>query len=122
MRLQHVSIPIPAGGEAEARAFYAGLLGLEERDVPPSLDPNAFIWFRLGLPELELHLMIVTAEPPGNHHFCVEVSALEDLRARLDAAGRPTSDGTPIIGRERFFCRDPFGNLIEFARLERPHT
>ena len=38
MRLQHVSIAIPPDGRDDARAFYGGLLGLEERPVPPKLD------------------------------------------------------------------------------------
>ena len=48
MRLQHVSIAVPTGGAEAARAFYGGVLGLEERDVLPALDPDRFIWFRTG--------------------------------------------------------------------------
>ena len=25
-----------------------------------------------------------------------------------------------LVGRPRFMCRDPFGNLIEFARIDDP--
>jgi catechol 2,3-dioxygenase-like lactoylglutathione lyase family enzyme len=118
MRLQHVSIPVPAGGDARARRFYGELLGLSERDVPPHLDPSELIWYRLGEPDLELHLMLGGEPPPGQHHLCVELPGLEELRARLEAAGVDTSDATEIVGRSRFFCRDPFGNLLEFARIE----
>ena len=48
MRLQHVSVAIPPDGADEARAFYGGVLGLEERDVLPKLDPAGFIWYRVG--------------------------------------------------------------------------
>ena len=41
MRLQHVSIAIDADGADAAREFYGGLLGLEEKPVPPKLDPDA---------------------------------------------------------------------------------
>jgi catechol 2,3-dioxygenase-like lactoylglutathione lyase family enzyme len=120
VRLQHVSIAIPSGGEERAREFYGGLLGLAERDVPPHLDPSQLIWFRLGEPDLELHLMIGGAPPPGGHHFCLELSELEELRARLEQAGVETRDTTEIVGRTRFFCRDPFGNLVELARIDDP--
>jgi catechol 2,3-dioxygenase-like lactoylglutathione lyase family enzyme len=120
MRLQHVSIPIPSGGEAAARSFYGGLLGLEERSVPPHLAPDGFIWYRTGAPDLELHLFIGTDPPEDARHLCFELPELEELRARLEAAGHGTREPTPIAGRPRFFCRDPFGNLIEFARIDDP--
>ena len=56
MRLQHVSSRSRGRGE-RARAFYGGLLGLEEKPVPPKLDPDELIWFRAG-GDLELHLML----------------------------------------------------------------
>ena len=117
MRLQHVSIAIPRDGGERARAFYGGLLGLEERDVLPQLDPPGFIWFRAG-GDLELHLMLVDEAPADKPHFCLVVDDLEALRARLEAAGVETTDPTPLVGRPRFMCRDPFGNLVELARIE----
>jgi catechol 2,3-dioxygenase-like lactoylglutathione lyase family enzyme len=117
VRLQHVSIAIPLDGAAQARAFYGGLLGLEERDVLPKLDPARFIWFRVG-GDLELHLMLLDGPPPERPHFClVTDDDLVELRADLEAAGVETRDGTELVGRPRFTCRDPFGNLIELARL-----
>jgi catechol 2,3-dioxygenase-like lactoylglutathione lyase family enzyme len=118
VRLQHVSVAVPTDGAAQARAFYAGLLGLEERDVLPKLDPARFIWFRVG-GDCELHLMLLDEPPPDRPHFCLVVEEdLGELRARLDAAGVETSDGSELVGRPRFFCRDPFGNLVELTRWE----
>ena len=117
MRLQHVSIAIPLDGAARARAFYSDLLGLEERDVLPKLDPSRFIWFRVG-GDLELHLMLLDDAPPDHAHFCLVADDLEALRTRFEAAGVETRDGTELVGRQRFTCRDPFGNLIELARIQ----
>jgi catechol 2,3-dioxygenase-like lactoylglutathione lyase family enzyme len=117
LRLQHVSIAIPPDGAERGRAFYGGLLGLEERDVLPKLDPARFIWFRVG-GDLELHLMLLDEAPPEQPHFCLVTDDLEGLRARLEAAGVETRDGTELLGRPRFTCRDPFGNLVELARLD----
>ena len=118
MRLQHVSIPIDADGDEAARAFYGGLLGLDERDVPPRLDPNALLWFRAG-GDLELHLIKQGRIPLGPTHFCFVVEGeLDAVRRRLDAAGVETWDTTEIVGRPRFFARDPFGNMLELTRFE----
>jgi catechol 2,3-dioxygenase-like lactoylglutathione lyase family enzyme len=117
VRLQHVSIPAREGGEAEARSFYGGLLGLRERDVPAKLDSSRLIWFRLGEPDLELHLMLDREPMPGGGHFCLSVDDVADLRRRLEEAGVATSDATEIVGRPRFFCRDPFGNVLELTTL-----
>ena len=117
MRLQHVSVAIPLDGAEQARAFYGSLLGLEERSVVPKLDPASFIWFRVG-GDLELHLMLNEDAPPERAHFCLVVDDLEALRTRVEAAGVATRDATELVGRPRFFCRDPFGNVVELTRIE----
>lgn len=121
MRLQHVSVIIPLGEDARARAvaFYADLLGLEQRDVPPHLDPAGLIWFRAG-GDLELHLIQDGAPVEDQRHFCLEVEGgdLDALRERIEAAGIEARDATPIVSRPRFFCRDPFGNLVELTRID----
>ena len=117
MRLQHVSVAIAADGADEARSFYGGLLGLEEKPVPPKLDPNELVWFHLG-GDLELHLMQTGDAPPPRAHFCIAVDAgLDELRARIEAAGIETRTPTEIVGRPRFTCHDPFGNLVELTQL-----
>ncbi len=122
MRLQHVSIPVPRTEAERARGFYGGLLELEEREVLAELDPRRFIWFRLG-GDLELHLLLLDRVGPQQGHFCLAVDAgLEELRARLEAAGVATDAGTKIVGRPRFTCRDPFGNLVELAQIPAPQT
>ena len=118
MRLQHVSVVIPEEGAAAARSFYGELLGLEERDVLPKLDPARFLWFRAG-GDCELHLMLGDEPAPERGHFCLVVEdGLDELREQLEASGVATRDSTPLVGRPRFTCRDPFGNLIELTRIE----
>jgi catechol 2,3-dioxygenase-like lactoylglutathione lyase family enzyme len=121
-RVQHVSLPFPGSDEAleEARQFYAGILGLEERPRPPSL-PGTGLWYAVG--DQELHLF---AEPSGvavnaqsNRHPCFQVDDVVRLREHLDRSGVPTRDHDgEIQGRPRFFALDPFGNTLEFVRFE----
>lgn len=119
MRLHHVSVAIAADGADAARAFYGGLLGLEEKAVPPKLDPRELIWFGAG-GDLELHLMRTGDDPPPRAHFCLAVdTGLDELRERLEAAGVETRTPTEIVGRPRFMCRDPFGNVVELTELPR---
>jgi predicted enzyme related to lactoylglutathione lyase len=118
LEFQHVSIPIPRDGREVARSFYAGLLGLEERDVPPKLDPSELIWFRVG-GDLELHLFASDESSPCSQHFCLRLDVgLDELRKRLEEAGTAVVDPEIIIGRPRFMCRDPFGNRIELTQWD----
>jgi catechol 2,3-dioxygenase-like lactoylglutathione lyase family enzyme len=119
LRLQHVAISRPPGGDAAARTFYGGVLGLPEIPPPANLATLDLIWYRLAA-NTELH---ITVEPPmgqdhSGRHFCLAVDDLGELRDRLEAAGVSTASDLPIPGRPRFFIRDPFGNLIEITSIE----
>lgn len=116
-RIQHVSIPRPPGSHAQTRTFYGALLGLEEIPVPASIQQLDLIWYRLGETELHCFTEEMQADRSGRH-FCIEVDDLESLRARLEAAGYTPRDPIAIPGRPRFFCRDPFGNDIEFTTIQ----
>ena len=116
IELQHVSVPMPRGGHDAARAFYGGLLGLEERAVPPKLDPAELVWFKVG-PELELHLYESAERAAEAQHFCLRLDGgLERMRERLEVAGVEVADTVEIVGRPRFMCRDPFGNRVELTQ------
>src|SRR5437763_13917654 len=122
LELQHVSIAIPPGRRNEARAFYRELLGLDERGVPPKLNPEELIWFRVG-GDLELHLFESTEPAARSQHFCLRINCgLEGLRRRLGDAGIETHDTDEMVGRPRFFCRAPFGNRIELSEWRGPST
>ena len=117
-RLQHVSIPRPTGSEEVTRAFYGGLLGLEEKPVPSSIKNLDLVWFKLDT-DAELH---VFREDPltdkSNRHFCLVVDDVHVLRKKIEEAGYEAWDVDPIPGRPRFFCRDPFRNIIEFTSIQ----
>lgn len=119
-RVQHVSVPRPRGSHDAARRFYGELLGLEEVQVPPSIGHLDLIWYRMG--DSELHLFPTDAAPaPHAGHFCFQVDDLDALRARLIEGGAAIDEDIAIHNRPRFFCRDPFGNLIEFTAILGPY-
>jgi catechol 2,3-dioxygenase-like lactoylglutathione lyase family enzyme len=78
------------------------------------------VWFEAGTGELELHFLVDDAgiDDGAARHFCLEVDDLDGCRRRLAEAGYEPRDTTPIRRRPRFFCRDPFGNLLEFTTIE----
>ncbi len=119
-RLQHVSTPYPRGRQEDVRTFYGGVLGLVEIPVPDSLAEMELVWFAAGPNQLELHFLPdpVQPDPRAQRHFCLEVDDVEAWRRRLEEHGVATLDDVPIPNRPRFFCRDPFGNLLEVTTIE----
>jgi catechol 2,3-dioxygenase-like lactoylglutathione lyase family enzyme len=116
-RIQHVSIPRPPGSGDATRAFYAGLLGLQEKPVPETIAHLDLIWFDIG-DDMELHLFTENPiDDPSGRHFCIEVDDVDAMRKQLEAAGYQPWDADPIRNRPRFFCKDPFGNTIEFTTI-----
>jgi len=117
-RLQHVSIPRPPNSDDTTRAFYSGLIGLEEKPAPLSIQNLGLIWFKVG-GDTELHLF---REDPihdeSRRHLCLVVDDVHMLRKKLEDAGYEPYDAPSIPGRPRFFCRDPFRNILEFTTIE----
>jgi catechol 2,3-dioxygenase-like lactoylglutathione lyase family enzyme len=114
--LQHVSTPYPPGRRDEVRAFYTEALGLTEIPVPHTLRAG-LVWYTVG-DGLELHFYPGELAPGSERHFCLDVEDLDATRAQLAGAGVEPYDTTPIPNRPRFFCRDPFGNLVEFTTIQ----
>jgi catechol 2,3-dioxygenase-like lactoylglutathione lyase family enzyme len=113
LALDHVQVAAPRGCEDEVRRFYGGVLGLEEIEKPPALRSRGGVWFRVGAQEL--HVGVEEPFTPATKaHPALRIADLEELRARLAAAGATIvdDDGT-IPGVRRFYTADPFGNRIE---------
>lgn len=52
--LHHAQITIPIGAEAQARAFYCGVLGLPEIAKPASLQGRGGFWVQVGAAQLHV--------------------------------------------------------------------
>ncbi|MDQ3327924.1 MAG: VOC family protein [Chloroflexota bacterium] len=118
MRLHHVQVTLPAGGEDEARRFYAGVLGLPEITKPSELAGRGGIWFRLG--EVHLHFGVEASGPTSRRHIALQVDDAAVLREALQASGYPHEEAVPLDGMRRFYCRDPFGNRLEILEKHSP--
>ena len=54
MRLDHVQVSCPPGGEDVARAFYRDALGMTEVEKPEQLKARGGCWFRSGAAEIHV--------------------------------------------------------------------
>ena len=118
MRRAHVALPLPKGGEAEARRFYGQLLGFKEVMKPASLASRGGVWF--DVEGFQVHLTPdehAAARPPGTGaRPAFEVTDAEALRQDLSRRQVNVSDAPPLPGFRRFYVLDPFGNRLEFLQ------
>lgn len=110
--LHHVQLAMPAGREAEARAFYTGLLGIPEVPKPARLARRGGAWFEDG--SVKVHLGVEAEfRPARKAHPGLLVRDLPALVARLRDAGHAVVDDEPLEGYDRVYVDDPFGNRLE---------
>lgn len=110
--LDHIQLAMPPGREAEARAFYEGILGIPERAKPPGLARRGGCWFEKGA--LKVHLGVEREfRAARKAHPAFLVTGLRDMVCRLAAAGHAVGEDAPLTGYDRVFADDPFGNRIE---------
>ena len=116
--IHHVQITIPLNSEAQARAFYCGLLGLPEIPKPASLQKRGGFWLQVGDRELHIGGKGGVERSATKAHLAYAVTDLAGWRAKLMAQGIEPLDGIPIPGYDRFEFRDPFGNRLEFIQAK----
>jgi catechol 2,3-dioxygenase-like lactoylglutathione lyase family enzyme len=120
LALDHTSLTIPPTGEAKARGFFTGILGLPEITKPTDGNRMDGCWFDLGTQQL--HLLVdegFSASRRAHIAFCA--ADLGRVRQALSHAGYPVRSAQRSEGRERFFSEDPFGNRLEFISQRGSH-
>jgi catechol 2,3-dioxygenase-like lactoylglutathione lyase family enzyme len=113
LAIDHVQVAIPRGGEALARAFYGGLLGLAETPKPANLAARGGAWFESA--SVKLHCGVEEPFSPARKaHIAFRVDDVADIARRAGEAGYQVADDEPLPGHERIYVYDPFGNRLEF--------
>ncbi|WP_433229899.1 VOC family protein [Actinomadura formosensis] len=116
--VHHVQLAAPPGSENRLRAFYTGVLGLDEVPKPPELAGRGGAWFRGN--GTELHLGIEQDfHPARKAHPGLLVHDLDALAARLRAAGHDIRPDDLLPGYRRLYANDPVGNRLEFLQPSR---
>ncbi len=126
MRLHHVQVACPPGGEAAARRFYAEGLGMSEVDKPADLRARGGCWFRAyddsGAVTAELHVGVEEPFAPARKaHPAFVVDDLDEVAGRLRAPGVEVDDSQrdSFPGHVRFHTFDPHGNRVEVLAVTR---
>ena len=112
--LHHLQLAMPKGGEALARGFYGGVLGLSETAKPAALAGRGGVWFETR--EIRLHLGVEEPFAPARKaHPAFRVADLDAMRPRLAARGIEARPDIDLPGLRRLYVDDPFGNRIEIC-------
>jgi catechol 2,3-dioxygenase-like lactoylglutathione lyase family enzyme len=110
--IDHVQLAMPAGREADARAFYQDVLGIPEVAKPPHLASRGGCWFERDA--VKIHLGVETDfHPARKAHPALLVEDLSTLKTALETAGFSVRADQPLEGFDRVYVDDPFGNRIE---------
>jgi len=119
VRLDHVQLAMPEGEEERARAFYGGILGLEEVPKPPELAKRGGAWFRSG--PVFVHLGVDRPFAPAKKaHPAFRCADYGRLLEHLRASGiEIVPDDLPFEGKDHCYIADPFGNRIELIEVDR---
>jgi catechol 2,3-dioxygenase-like lactoylglutathione lyase family enzyme len=113
-RFHHVQLSIPPGGEDQSRAFWSGVLGMQELAKPPVLAARGGCWFGGG--GVEVHMGVEADFAPARKaHPALLVAGIRELAARLEEHGVAVQWDEAVPGLDRFHAHDPFGNRLEFV-------
>jgi catechol 2,3-dioxygenase-like lactoylglutathione lyase family enzyme len=109
--LDHVQVAAPPGCEEAARAFYGGLLGLDELQKPEPLAACGGVWFACGAQQL--HIGVEEPFVPARKaHPALAVGSDAELDALAERLGEVEWDDS-LPGVRRFYVPDPWGNRLE---------
>jgi len=140
--LHHTGVTV--GDMERSLGFYRDLLGLEVLSDTRLTEPFVFAIAglradairiaNLGVPGsgqvlvelleyqgVERHPAVARPCDPGNGHFCLEVTDIEAMCTRLEAAGVPMQSARPVNieipsvrGAKALYVSDPDGYFVEF--------
>jgi catechol 2,3-dioxygenase-like lactoylglutathione lyase family enzyme len=135
-RIDHVNVQVPPEKEQDGLAFYGELLGLPRLKKPDSLGPAGGHFCLSENPWYELHLGVARGTTADDidlknnlrSHLAFQVDDLSDARARFEAAAVEIIEAEAAYSEERdfhqdrFFVRDPGGNLLEILEPRRDYN
>ncbi len=123
MRLHHVQVACPPGGEDVARRFWAEGLGLTEVAKPADLAGRGGAWFRSyagsGEVAAEVHVGVEDPFAPARKaHPALLLDAVAELEAVADRLARlgfevDWTERHTFPGHQRCHTRDGHGNRVE---------
>jgi catechol 2,3-dioxygenase-like lactoylglutathione lyase family enzyme len=116
MGIDHVQLAMPVGGEATARDFYVGVLGLVEMPKPAVMAARGGCWFEAGVVKLHLGAEVDFVPARKAHPALL----LRKVREFVSAHALNATWNDEIVGTVRCHIDDPFGNRIELIEASSP--
>jgi catechol 2,3-dioxygenase-like lactoylglutathione lyase family enzyme len=118
-RVTHVTVAVPAGEHERVKAFYGGILGLEEVTPPAAVDgAYDILWFQWLDVLLHIDFTPPWFRPAENRHLALEIKDIAKVRNYLEKQGAEIREAVVIPDRVRFYVLDPFGNYFEFIEMK----
>lgn len=112
MRLHHVQVSCPPGGEDAARRFYGEVLEIPEVEKPPVLAARGGCWFRGE--DVEVHVGVeADCTPARKAHPAFLVEDIDRVARRVEDAGFSLTWDGDFPGYHRFHTADGNGNRVE---------
>ena len=120
-QVHHIQIFVPHEVEQEAKHFYGEILGLAEIPKPEAFHKNEGAWYQHGPNQLHMSLLRHPEDNRGSlRHVCYMVADLASAEKTMREAGvEILPDDRPFDGWIRFYVRDPGGNYIEIAQMNK---
>jgi len=114
-RLHHILIQVK--DLAAAENFYADILGLTALEMPAEVMQAGIRWFDLGEGRMLHLLQTEDMTPLPRAHLAFTVDDVAGWRAYIERKGiEIVKPRVQVYQMERFFFRDPSGNLLEFVK------
>ena len=112
VRLHHVQVACPRGGEDAARRFNRDALGIPEVAKPPVLAARGGCWFRGD--GVEVHVGVEEPFVPARKaHPAFLVDDIDAVADRVASCGFAVTWDDDFPGYRRFYTADGAGNRVE---------
>lgn len=117
VELNHVNIRVSKAVEEATKHFYTQIVGLAEIEKPGESKKRGGAWFACGAVQLHLSISDGEGNDASKRHICYLVADLAAAEIQFrNADVEVIPDDMPIAGWQRFYVRDPGGNLLEIAQ------
>ena len=134
-RVDHMNLQVPPDREEQALSFYGNLIGFRPLKKPDSLGPGGGHFYISEEPWYELHVGVargtgfrdLSEDKPLRNHLASKVNDLIAVKKKFADARVEIIETKPAFSLERdfhqdrFFIRDPGGNLLEILEPRRPY-
>ena len=135
-RVDHLNVQVPPDREEEAVSFYRDLIGFKQLKKPDSLGPAGGHFCISENPWYELHVGIARGTSSKDldfkhalrNHLAFQVDDLQEARKRFEKEGIEIIEAEASYSKDRnfhqdrFFIRDPGGNLLEIMEIRRQYA